>query len=168
VIGILRKFSDEKFHKHTSDNNYSDWMFTYSKDRASACHAVCCGEFADSPDVAVVKNAAVTAATDHLTHAVDGHLCFVYWQLTARLKKQLAGEGSIKTNTTGPTGTHQATDNLMTDLNALLPAPSRRSVGNRFVATNVISHDFVTPDTCQQIVKYNKPPKIKAPWPNNW
>ena len=38
-------------------------LFTYSKNIASKSDACCCGQFADSPDTQVVKNAAVQAAT---------------------------------------------------------------------------------------------------------
>jgi hypothetical protein len=170
--GKVAMIFDDLFHKHTADNNYSDWMFTYSKGHdANAADAVCCGEYPNSMDLNVVKTAAVDAATAHLQHGVvDGHLCFIYWQLTQRdIGKQMTGGGNIKAFTTGATGTHLATDNLMTTLAALLPKSGMaRNQAGQFVAANVISHDFVHPNVSQMIVKHNNTPKIKALWPPTW
>jgi hypothetical protein len=170
---------DERFHKYTSDTDYTDWLFTYSKDIASRSHACCCGQFADSPDTQVVKNAAVAAATKHLSHGnQNGHLCFVYWQLTQRsLTEQFSGGGDIHANTTAPRtptnvgGTHANTGDLMTDLMNLARRGSTTNLFNAAVPVNVISHDFVTNQTSQQIVKANgvvTPTTINGPWPNNW
>lgn len=161
---------DEKFHKYTTDNDYSNWMFTYSKDIGSQSDACCCGQFADSPDTQVVKNAAVSAATKHLAHGnKNGHLCFVYWQLTQRsIQQQLGGGGNIHNNTTGATGTHDATDGLMQQLQAL-QASLLANLDKASVAANVISHDFVNDVTSQKIVKGNTDArKINAPWPTTW
>lgn len=170
---------DDGFHKYTTDTNYSNWLFTYSKDIASKSDACCCGLFADSPDTQIVRNAAVTAATRHLSHGnKNGHLCFVYWQLTQRsLTQQFSGGGNIHANTTAPRtatnqgGTHANTGDLMTDLMNLAARGSRTNLFNSAVPVNVISHDFVTNQISQQIVKNNgvvTPGTIKGAWPNNW
>ncbi|MEP7281326.1 MAG: hypothetical protein ABI696_05045 [Rubrivivax sp.] len=153
---------DEKFHKYASLPDYSNWLFLYSKDIASTAHVACCGTYADSPDTQTVKTATVTAATRHLNHATDGHLCFAYWQLTQRsLRKQMTGGGDIKANTEAAGGTHAATGTLMTDLLALPHGSTRMPV-------NIVSHDFVNVQTSQEIVKANgsvDARTIKAAWP---
>lgn len=156
---------DEKFHKYAADDDYRSWMFLYSKNIGSASHVCCCGSYADSPDTAIVKNATLSAATAHLTHADDGHLCFAYWQLTQRsISKQMTGGGNIAVNTKAAGGTHAATGGLMDQLLAL-PNPQNR------MPANVISHDFVNEETSQKIVKANGGKDfdtIKVPWPGNW
>jgi hypothetical protein len=156
---------DEKFHKYAAVNDYSNWLFLYSKNIASASDVCCCGTYADSPDTLTVKNATVAAATNHLTHANDGHLCFAYWQLTQRsIVKQMTGGGNIKANTEAAGGTHASTGGLMTDLLAL-NNPTHR------MPANVISHDFVNVQTSQHIVKANggvDANTIMAAWPNTW
>ncbi|MDR6856068.1 hypothetical protein [Variovorax guangxiensis] len=171
---------DESFQKYCADTNYSAWLFTYSKNIASKSDACCCGQFADSPDTQVVKNAAVQAATVHLGHGNNnGHLCFVYWQLTQRsLKQQFTGGGNIHANTTAPKtaanqggGTHANTGDLMADLMNLSARGSRTNLFNASVPVNVISHDFVKNETSQQIVKANGSvhgSQIKGAWPLNW
>ena len=126
-----------------------------------------------------MKNAAVNAARTHLGHGnQNGHPCFVYWQLTQRgLVKQATGRGNIHTNTTAPRtatnlgGTHANTGDLITDLMQLSMRGSATNLFNAPVPVNVISHDFVNPQTSQQIVKVNgqvDDSTITGDWPANW
>lgn len=171
--GKVALIFDEMFQKYVSNTDYSDWLFTYSKDIQGNAHACCCGSYADSPDTQVVKNASLAAAEKHLIHGnANGHLCFVYWQLTQRsIAKQMTGGGNIQANTVKiggagqQAGTHAETDDLMTQLAAL---QQRRllNLNGAAVAANVISHDFVQANVSQKIVKGNT--ACTAPWPLNW
>ena len=107
-------------------------------------------------DMKTVHDGAIKGAENHLkNHPGDGagHLHFVYWQQTAGV----FGEKDIyKTTTTAKQpgkqwsgGAHANLGDLMTELDA-----KRQSSGNR-LPVNILSHDFVTAETCEKIIKLN-------------
>jgi hypothetical protein len=168
--GKVAMIFDGLFHKYTSDINYCNWIFTYSKVFNGRGDIGCCGAYADSPKIAVVKDETLQAVESHLAHGnVNGHLCFVYWQLTERNPiKQLSGDGNIHDNTTGAAGTHAHTDDLMAKLTALR-GDAKKNGYQMAVAANVISHDFVKPNISKKIVSCNTDPNvIKGHWPPVW
>src|SRR5207237_7428842 len=82
------------------------------------------------------------AAEEHQSHGLD-HLCFMYWQLTG---------GNIEANTQGPTGPHEMLDQFIWDL---------WKKGPDSKLPNVISHDFVSEETCSKIIKLNNPDRAQ-------
>jgi hypothetical protein len=116
-------------------------LFTKYKG-GNAGNGLCtCGSFADSDDVKVVASESLKAAKGHRDHARD-HLCFVYWQLTGGVFREKNVEGMTKNP---ETGTHAQMLSFIEDL--------LKECGNRL--PNVISHDFVTEQSCDPIIRLN-------------
>lgn len=109
----------------------------YANGSASGNGLCTCGAFASSDKMAKVYGESIEATNEHRNHP-DDHLCFVYWQLTG---------GNVQTNTMASTGTHAKLDGFLQEvLENSLPAGK---------LPNVISHDFVSEDSCSQIISLN-------------
>jgi hypothetical protein len=101
---------------------------------------------------------ASSAAEKHLGHPADpGHLHFVYWQQTAKV----IGEKNVLTTTTTPKkegkawtgGAHANLADFMDELQEMRKSEAKLPV-------NVISHDFVTSETCEKVIRLN--PELKS------
>ncbi|MET0349653.1 MAG: hypothetical protein ABW067_07680 [Rhizobacter sp.] len=111
----------------------------FDEGKASGNGLCTCGGFASSDKMDKVYDKSIAAVKKHLEHGND-HLCFVYWQLTG---------GNVQNNTMSPTtGTHARLDGFINDV-----VRSAMASGN---LPNVISHDFVSEDSCAQIIALNK------------
>lgn len=119
----------------------SKGMHLFSKfdaGKASGNGLCTCGGFASSDDIKDVYKKSIEAVKKHIDHAND-HLCFVYWQLTG---------GKVQSNTMNETtGTHARLDGFINDV-----VRAALASGN---FPNVISHDFVSEDSCSQIIAMN-------------
>jgi len=114
-------------------------LFGKYADGKAAGNGLCtCGGFASSDKIDKVYDKSVAAVRAHTEHTND-HLCFVYWQLTG---------GNVEQNTMHATkGTHAKMDSFINDVVRFAMAS-----GN---LPNVISHDFVSADSCSQVIALN-------------
>jgi hypothetical protein len=123
-----------------------------------------CGTYANSKKIQVVVNEALSAAGRHASHNHD-HLHFVYYQQTVPMKS--VKHKTLEANTTkkktlgllGDTGvvepyTGGAHVNLPHFLKDLVDYCNTLKVPISHLV-NVISHDFVDPNTCKQIIGLN-------------
>jgi hypothetical protein len=103
-----------------------------------------CGVYKGSSDMGVVIANATKGSTQHATH-FQNHLHFVYYQQTMMTgaKDTLMKGGSVKDQTVkSSSGAHASLDGYLQGLGDG-PYP------------NVISHDFVKPETCAKIIALN-------------
>jgi hypothetical protein len=143
------------------------WAFSYDKGTSLTADATCCGDYPDSPNVARVAAANLAAIDQHNTaHGNDGHLCFVYWQVTERNPlKQAMGDGSIYASATTAAGGGAGYLGQGTHANTLLfrNDMAKVKVPARDVPANVVSYDYVNSATSKLIVEMNAH-RAKAPW----
>lgn len=123
-------------------------LFTKYEDGKAVSNGLCtCGGFASSSKMDKVYNKSIEATKKHLSHPND-HLCFVYWQLTG---------GNVETNTKATSGTHAKLDGFLQEV-----LQNAMASGN---LPNVISHDFVSEDSCRQIISLNQDRKaLMSQW----
>jgi hypothetical protein len=111
-----------------------------------------CGVYANSSKLREVVGKALEAAEAHFPNHDARHLHFVYYQQTVTLK-------SIEDATTAPKGKKSysggARSSLGDFLGELRAMAEKSNVEVPRIA-NVISHDFVDPITCRQIIRLNK------------
>lgn len=153
--GKLIMVFDEKFHHHITPTEGVHRFCKYSEGVANIDGLATCGVFARSMDMKTVHDGAMKGVEKHLKyHPGDGagHLHFVYWQQTAGV---LGEKDIFKTTTTAKQpgkqwsgGAHTNLDDLMTELDG-----QRQSAGR--LPINVLSHDFVTAQTCEKIIRLN-------------
>jgi hypothetical protein len=159
TIGSLRgkvvMVFDEKFHHHITP---AEGIHRFRKYKDGLSHIdglSTCGTFSSSMKIEKVHDGAIGAVDKHMTHPGDpgtAHLHFVYWQQTAGM----FGEKDVyKTTTAAKTpgkawsgGAHANLGDFVTELGQRTKADGR-------LPANVISHDFVTADTCEKIIKLN-------------
>ncbi len=101
----------------------------------------CCGNYTATRMMSRVKGAADAASDNHQGH-FNTHLHYVYWQQTMPL-----GVGNIKRVTKG--GAHKKMDAYIAGLR------EKKNQDAQYRLPNVISHDFVTEETCSQIIRLN-------------
>jgi hypothetical protein len=152
TIGSLRgrviMVFDEKFNHHITPGQGIHRFKKFSADAEHIDGLATCGAFASSSDISKVHADTLRAVAKHRTDhlGTPGHLHFIYWQQTG---------GDVYKNTTAPTkegkqwsgGAHSVLGDFLHELwlqstEAVKPA-------------NVISHDFVTADTCSKIIRLN-------------
>ena len=157
-IGDLRgkviMIFDEKFNHHITPTEGIHRFKKYSDGCAKIDGIATCGTFASSLKMSEVHEKTIAAVRKHLEHPSDpglGHLHFVYWQQTAGM----FGEKDVFKTTTARQkagkawsgGAHANLGDFVTELKAM-DARGRLPV-------NVISHDFVSADTCTPIIRMN-------------
>jgi hypothetical protein len=136
---------------------HGSWMVPWSKleqnQNTTGLHT--CGFFADNKDINVVQPRQTAAVDDHVTNCLHNntspsHLCFVYWQQTGG-----AGKLNVKKMTTAPQNSaHSELPQFVNDLMEQWGESDQKKSGQP--PANVISHDFVQPDTCERIIKMNR------------
>jgi hypothetical protein len=118
-------------------------LFTKFEEGKASGNGLCtCGGFASSDKMDKVYGKSIEAVKKHLNHGSD-HLCFVYWQLTG---------GNVQNNTMAASGTHARLDGFLQEV-----LQNAMASGN---LPNVISHDFVSEDSCSQIISLNQDRKL--------
>jgi hypothetical protein len=146
---------DEKFNHHITP---AEGILRFSKFKEGTSNIdglSTCGVFASSRDLAEVYAGTMKGVENHLrNHPGEsaGHLHFVYWQQTAGI----LGEKDVFKTTTAPRepgkqwrgGAHSNLGDLLSQLKA------RRDQAGR-LPVNVVSHDFVTAETCEKIIRLN-------------
>lgn len=146
---------DEKFNHHITPTEGFHRFAKYSDGATAISGLATCGVFSSSLKVADVHEGAAKGVAKHLEHPGDpgsGHLHFIYWQQTAGA----LGEKDIFKTTSAPKvqgrqwtgGAHANLGDFAAELDA-----RRRSSGK--LPANVISHDFVTAQTCERIIRLN-------------
>lgn len=146
---------DSQFNS-VRDRHGSKWMIPWQKleDDKGKNGLHTCGIFKGDSDINQVKAMQDFAINEHKLHlksrTCPDHLCCVYWQQTGGAS---SGKLNVKAMTTGTANSaHSALPSLILELLTLWgerggpPAPP---------TANVISHDFVTPDTCETVIKMN-------------
>lgn len=136
------------------DHAAASWMVPWSKLEQDVgkrgLHT--CGVFkgdADIDKVLAVQNDALRSHGDHLDNNTSPcHLCCVYWQ-------QTVGADDLEqiTKSTEGRSAHSVLPDFVTSL--LRRWANQHGGRNSQPPANVISHDFVTPDTCEKIIKMN-------------
>ncbi len=138
--------------------SYAYWMVPWNKlgpnsPTGTQVHGLrTCGTFSKSDTIAVVKAGQIAAIDTHITHlgSTDPrHLSFVYWQQTG----EVPGKLNVKETTTK---TKKSAHSELGDFVTVLCRAWGAAGGDRQKPpANVISHDFVKPDTCERIIKMN-------------
>jgi hypothetical protein len=144
---------DEKFNHHITPMEGIHRFKKYSDGVSHIDGLSTCGTFSSSLKMSEVHKGASSAVDKHLNHPADpGHLHFVYWQQTAGL----LGEKDVYKTTSAPKkdgkawsgGAHANLSDFMTELDT-----AKKKMGK--MPVNVISHDFVTAETCEKIIRLN-------------
>jgi hypothetical protein len=152
TIGSLRgkviMVFDEKFNHHITP---TQGIHRFKKFSAGATHIdglSTCGVFASTGSVSKVHAESIKGVEKHVRdHAgTPGHLHFIYWQQTG---------GDVYKNTTAPKKAGKDwSGGAHTNLGDFLYELWQQSTENVKPA-NVISHDFVSADTCGRIIRLN-------------
>lgn len=132
------------FHKHADGTQYFTGLCT-------------CGKYAGmTSNMSTVHDVAVKAADKHSNHDRD-HLHFVYWQQTMTL-----GMGNIEKATKKPkkskvigVGDRDYTGGAHANLGTYCEEIRDKVNSGNWKLPNVISHDFVTADTCKEVIDLN-------------
>lgn len=146
---------DEKFNHHITP---SEGIHRFKKYKDGLDHIdglSTCGTFSSSMKMSKVHEGAIGGANKHLAHPGDtslGHLHFIYWQQTG----SAFGEKDVYKTTSAPKkpgkdwsgGAHANLGAFVDELKVNLTPEAK-------MPANVISHDFVTADTCTRIIKMN-------------
>lgn len=146
---------DEKFNHHITPTEGVHRFKKYKDGLTQIDGLSTCGTFASSLDIAKVHDGASKAVSKHLEHPGDpgvAHLHFVYWQQTAGI----FGEKDVfKTTSAAPKDGKQWTGGAHANLGGFLGELQAAHKKSGKMPANVISHDFVTADTCEKVVKLN-------------
>lgn len=112
-----------------------------------------CGKFSRSMSMSKVHDGAIDAMNKHInTHqGQPGHLHFVYWQQTAGL----FGEKDIYKTTTKASNPNAAYSGGASQHIGDFAAEIKNNIKGATMPVNVISHDFVTSETCLPIIRLN-------------
>lgn len=142
---------------HTNFNHRTGYLPFYKyADGTQTTQGLCtCGIYKGTDKMKTVHATAVRAFDEHKNHAqgIPDHLHFVYWQQTVKggnIKKKTLGsnktkKGVIKSYSGG------AHDNLHPFINEIF----NKVEDGDWLRPNVISHDFVTEQSCSQIIALN-------------
>ncbi len=145
---------DEKFNHHITPTEGILRFKKYSDGLTNISGLSTCGTFSSSLKMSKVHEGAMSAVNKHLAHPADpGHLHFVYWQQTAGI----IGEKDVLKTTVAPRkpgqqwsgGAHANLADFAAELKQLYDNNRGR------MPANVVSHDFVTSDTCEKIIRLN-------------
>jgi hypothetical protein len=153
--GKLIMVFDEKFNHHITPTEGIHRFSKYSAAVQSIDGLATCGVFARSMDMAKVHDGMAKGVDEHLkNHPGDGagHLHFVYWQQTAGVfgeKDIYKTTSAARTDGKWTGGAHANLDDLVAELK------ERRKMSANRLPINVLSHDFVTADTCRKIIGLN-------------
>jgi hypothetical protein len=101
-----------------------------------------------------VHKGAIGAVDKHIAHPGDpgtAHLHFVYWQQTAGA----FGEKDVFRTTTSARGQAAWSGGAHANLDPFMAELAQKKTTSGKVPANVISHDFVTADTCKKIIRLN-------------
>jgi hypothetical protein len=146
---------DEKFNHHITPTAGIHRFKKYKEGLAHIDGLATCGTFSSSKAMSDVHAGAIGAANKHLEHPGDpgsAHLHFVYWQQTAGM----IGEKDVLKTTTAPrVGGAQWTGGAHANLSDFAAELQAKQSPNGRKPVNVISHDFVTAETCSKIIKLN-------------
>lgn len=154
---LLLVFSEKEFGGHITPGEGIQRFAKYS-DGKTPVGLVTCGKFSGeskssklfgSLNMDTIQNDAMSAARKHLQHQDlhNPHLHQVYWQQTGGLFT----EKNIKSFTTrANTGAHGRLGQFVNSVDQL------KQANNGQTPVNIVSHDFVTPETCSEIIKLNR------------
>jgi hypothetical protein len=146
---------DEKFNHHITPTEGIHRFKKYSDGLARIDGLATCGTFSSSMKMSDVHRGAVDAIAKHMEHPGNpdvGHLHFVYWQQTAGM----LGEKDVYKTTTAAKGTKAWSGGAHSNLGDFTAELQQRAAGSAGrMPVNVISHDFVTADTCSKIIRLN-------------
>src|SRR5262245_55557960 len=158
AIGELRgkvaMVFDEQFHHHITPTEGILRFKKYSDGLSHIDGLSTCGEFARSMSMSDVHKGAEKGIDKHLTHPGDpstAHLHFVYWQQTAGI----LGEKDVYRTTSQAKGTKAWTGGAHANLQDFVGELAQTRSTNGKLPANVISHDFVTAETCARIIALN-------------
>jgi hypothetical protein len=146
---------DEQFNHHITPAEGIHRFKKYSEGLSHIDGLSTCGTFSSSMSMSKVHEGAIGAADKHLTHPGDpgtAHLHFVYWQQTAgTFGEKDVFRTTITARGQAPWsgGAHANLDAFTAELGQKRGSPSGK------VPANVISHDFVTAETCKKIIRLN-------------
>jgi hypothetical protein len=146
---------DEKFNHHITPSEGVHRFKKYSDGLTHIDGLSTCGKFSSSMKMSEVHAGATSAVKKHLEHPGDpgtAHLHFVYWQQTAGV----FGEKDVfKTTVAQPEGGKAWSGGAHANLDAFIGELQAETKKSGRTAANVISHDFVTADTCAKIIALN-------------
>lgn len=146
---------DEKFNHHITPTEGIHRFKKYKEGLSQIDGLSTCGTFASSLDIAKVHDGASKAVSKHLEHPGDpgvAHLHFVYWQQTAGA----FGEKDVfKTTSAAQQGGKQWTGGAHANLGGFMGELQAAYKQSGKMPANVVSHDFVTADTCAQVIALN-------------
>jgi hypothetical protein len=152
--GKLIMVFDEKFNHHITPTEGIHRFMKYKDGLSHIDGLATCGTFAQSMKMGDVHKAAVGAVNKHVQHPGDpgvGHLHFVYWQQTAGA----FGEKDVFKTTSAPSQGAAWSGGAHANLGAFMDELKKMDTKGRMPA-NVISHDFVTAETCSKIIGLNR------------
>ncbi len=145
---------DEQFNHHITPTEGILRFKKYSDGLTNISGLATCGTFSSSLKMSKVHEGAIGAVNKHLAHPPDpGHLHFVYWQQTGGI----IGEKDVFKTTVAARepgkqwsgGAHANLADFAAELKRIYD-----NNGHRMPA-NVVSHDFVTAQTCERIIRLN-------------
>jgi hypothetical protein len=158
TIGELRgkviMVFDEQFNHNITPSEGIHRFKKYSGGLSHIDGLSTCGKFSSSMSMAKVHEGAIGAVDQHLAHPGDpgtAHLHFVYWQQTAGM----LGEKDVFRTTSAARGQGQWTGGAHANLGAFMTELNQKKSSSGRVPANVISHDFVTAETCKNIIRLN-------------
>jgi hypothetical protein len=145
---------DEQFNHHITPTEGIQRFKKYKEGLDQIDGLSTCGTFSSSMKMSKVHEGAVGAVSKHVEHSSNpgtGHLHFVYWQQTAGM----FGEKDVYKTTSAPKQAGVAwTGGAHANLSDIVQEFGQMDTKGR-LAANVISHDFVTGETCTEIIKMN-------------
>lgn len=146
---------DEKFTHHITPTEGIHRFKKFSEGASKIDGLATCGTFSSSMKMAKVHEGSKEAIEKHFKHPGSpdvGHLHFVYWQQTAGI----FGEKDVYKTTTSAKKEGQAwTGGAHANLNDFMTEVQDAWKKEKKLPVNVISHDFVTAETCEKIIKLN-------------
>jgi hypothetical protein len=152
TIGSLRKkvimVFDEKFNHNITPGEGIHRFKKFSADADYIDGLSTCGNFASTSDVKKVHTESMKGVEKHVKEHVGkaGHLHFIYWQQTG---------GDVYKTTTAPKKDGQEwTGGAHSNMGDCLYELWQQTTVNVKPA-NVISHDFVSAETCEKIIRLN-------------
>ncbi len=152
---VIMVFASEFHTNFSADDGYLPF-YKYSNGINVPFGLCTCGIYKGSAKMTTVHKSAATAATDHKAHPRN-HLHFVYWQQT-----MTAGAGDIHKSTVASNSRtligkkeKDYTGGAHANLGAYVDEIKANMNSGSWDLPNVISHDFVTDQTCKAIFELN-------------
>jgi hypothetical protein len=146
---------DEQFNHHITPGQGIHRFKKFTDGLSHIDGLSTCGTFASSLKMSDVHKGAMKGVDKHMDHPTDpavGHLHFVYWQQTgSTFGEKDVQKTTSKSKTPGKDwsgGAHANLSDFVTELNQARTQKGR-------LPANVISHDFVSGETCTKIIKMN-------------